>query len=103
MKKWILLALLGLSSAGASALSTSYVSAYTCGEYVAAQAGQKNHFNGIVIGYVSALNQVRQRLMPATKPQDLVLWVDQYCRQNPLENLADALTYLDKALEMQKR
>lgn len=98
MKILILAILLAPLSSLAIAESTSYATGYSCGEFVAKVAEKPTHqLAFLVAGYVSGANSVRQRLIRG-KPDDLNLWIMEYCKKYPFDNLADALNQLDKVL-----
>jgi len=47
---------------------------------------------------MSGANNLRQRATPNAKPEDFDLWVVEYCKKNPFDNLANAVFWLDRAL-----
>ena len=54
-----------------------------------------------IAGYITAYNVLATRtyyLMGSTDSESVYLWMDKYCRQNPLKDLADGMAILTSEL-----
>jgi hypothetical protein len=64
----------------------------SCGQWMEARKGTHWYPEGQwVLGWVSAVASYnQQRPLRETHPAAIAAWVDEYCRKQPLSNLADA-------------
>ncbi len=76
----------------------------SCGQYVAARdegrrgkyRGENRHINWI-FGYVTAYNMQTRNTWEITGQTDteaMLLWLENYCKKNPLDGFADAMEKL---------
>lgn len=73
----------------------------SCGEWLhQREESSWYHLGQWVLGYLTALDTFKMRLKE-TDPAAVSAYVDNYCRQHPLEQLHDAA--LDLSLELIKR
>lgn len=98
MRKLIALAFVAAAVSANAATSFGMVD---CGVWVKAQSGQDRWWLG---GYISGLNAALVTSgapdpLDAISIQQLYLWVDNYCRANPLHNLSKAANTLYQELD----
>ena len=78
--------------------------ASSCGKWLAAREGNDSHgFSAWVLGWVSAAGMYNARgELRHSDAQAMSAWVDKYCREHPLNELADAATSLVDELSKAK-
>ena len=77
----------------------------SCGEWLneTRPIGMKYNDVSWLFGYISAYNgfyvgQTKKELLTNVKTFDISAWMDKYCRENPLEAIADGVPELYKEL-----
>lgn len=79
---------------------------YSCGQWVSSRADRTNQVKppgeSWITGYLSgAARESGEDLLKGTDNESLFLWVDNYCRANPLHHLSEAAFRL--SVELVKR
>jgi len=76
----------------------------SCGEWVDARKEEDWRFaslTGWIAGYITAYNKQTPGVFSILKTTDMKsisLWMDKYCQENPLNNLADGMEVLTHEL-----
>ena len=76
----------------------------SCGRWVkahAAESEESRHQETWVTGYITAYNRVTHGISNLSKGTDsagLISWIDNYCKDNPLDGVADASAALVQVL-----
>ena len=78
--------------------------AASCGRWLEAPQHSRIIMQAWVQGYVSGINLTESGndFLVGTDARAIVAWLDSYCRQHPLENLATASQSLTYELKMRK-
>lgn len=107
MKKCI--AILFLLAAPPVTADTTALALSDCGEWIQKPA---DHRKSWLLGYLSGQNRMwrlMQKAKPAADPlseitsaQQAYLWMDKYCRENPLSDVADGADVLFLQLVLKK-
>ena len=78
------------------------VASESCGEYVGyRRKGEDNAFRGYITGYLTYVNINIPNTYDIRGGRDmdsLLLWVEKYCTDNPLEQFSDAVVALEQEL-----
>lgn len=100
--KLVLLALFACITTNANAITR--MGAISCGEWVAYQANTKSFAQQYWLsGFISGMAAgAREDILDGVSGESLTLWVDNYCRANPLEDTFSAGILLFMELEKQK-
>ena len=88
-------------------LSGTAMAAYThyfyfemgCGDYISTSGSNRSQLNTGIAGFITGINYSKGRMTNAVSAKSLYLWVENYCKENPLDRFADALSELDYELE----
>jgi hypothetical protein len=84
-------------------LADEYVSFYgtetTCGDVSRSPKEWNNALHSYISGFVSGSNFRASRNTSNYAAEDLVLWVSNYCKENPLDLLVQAVVALDSDLD----
>ena len=108
MNKLILIIALALVSTGAWGYLNMGYGTYGCGKYVAAkQNNSQAHYRQIawVQGFITGGNAERERnggnfnIGESLDSASIALWIGNYCRANPLEELTNAADALVEELQ----
>lgn len=96
------LCLLAACSAGAESINTR--GGMPCGKWIDLRGPGKYNWgevwlDGVLTGQAMAR---RQDLLKDTSPQSLYLWMDTYCRNNPLKSTTDGAAQLVVELQRQQ-
>jgi hypothetical protein len=97
--------LLGVSSANAASsngVTAKYMGAISCGSWVGYSENEqvlKAAALNLVLGYLLRASwDDRQDLLKNTDTQSVTLWMDNYCRANPLSDVVAGAFHLEQAL-----
>ena len=96
-----------LSCAANEANAVTVLGRHTCGEWVLHHQADSNSVEGVseegwLPGYLSGFAFASNKnFLSGADPLSLLLWVSNYCRDNPIDYLADAAAAL--AYELIKR
>ena len=74
---------------------------YDCGQWFS--ANRRTSAQAWVMGYLSGMNQAyagtsKEILHKVNSADQLILWIDNYCKVNPLKNVSDAAIALHAEL-----
>ena len=110
--RWVLL-LLASTTLMADALAIdaqgrSYnrgIGSETCGDYVTADLIRQQWFEHWFMGYISGVNNTvkgKADFTDGISASSMVLWIGNYCKQNPLTNISDAINALLREIESKR-
>ena len=98
--KLIAIICLSLITLNANAKPIMVNGSTNCGDWVANLDVQKKSW---LLGYLSGLAVGRQQdILKETSNESIFLWMDNYCKANPLENVIHAGNILSYELKKQK-
>lgn len=96
MKKWaVLLALFWSPAKASDVYIVLSIGTNRCGQYVAAEEAEREHYLAYLVGYVSGANSestgVRRQTGTGWERESTLLWLENYCRANPLKAFVAAI------------
>ena len=105
MRVGVLLAVLLVFTSNSFAVT--YFGAYDCGTWLSSEKYMREHAKTYLIGYLSGLNAAlatanSDPLNRLSSVDQAFLWMDNYCRANPLENLQTGTRALYDELRKRK-
>jgi hypothetical protein len=96
---------IGFSTNGnASTEKFTMIDAVSCGKWIEDHDAQPKSWPAALdeawlVAYLSGLaSGLKEDFLKTPDPNSLILWIDNYCRKNPLEDLSDAGNLLGKEL-----
>lgn len=73
---------------------------FSCGKFISESTEplSSNHWKSWISGYISGLNEARSRYTGNVDMDGMYLWMQNYCKDHPLDLLANSFHELDRKL-----